>query len=494
MLHNISAGFFVAFQLLTILTSALGVMFGIIVGAIPGLSATMGVALLVPLTFVMEPAQGLLMLMGIFCGAVYGGSISAILFRVPGTGAAVMTMLDGNEMTKKGESQKALQASVWASFAGGVMSAFALMFFAPALAVIALKFGPSEYFALALCGLTIICTLESSNLIKGFISGLFGLLVGTMGLDPMTGYPRFTFGRADLFEGVQLIPALIGLFSLPEVLSIVTRRGSVKMISGAEMTHKGLTRGEIRRTAPLLVKTGLLGVFIGVLPGAGGVISSIISYSEAKRSAKRPELFGTGIIEGVIAPEAANNGSSAASLVPMLTLGIPGSATAAIFLGALTIHGLRPGPLLFHSNSSVVFGLLVGTFYVQVIMLILGLFGARLFARLVQIPGAFIAPSIALFSIVGSYAMGTNIFDVWIMFIFGIIGTLIKRYGFSSPALLLALVLGPILEENMAASLQISGGSLWIFISRPLTLLIYAATIFLIIGTLRHLKKQRLSS
>jgi putative tricarboxylic transport membrane protein len=490
MLHGISAGFIVAFHPFVILTTALGILFGIIVGAIPGLSATMGVALLVPLTFIMQPSQGLLMLVGIFCGAVYGGSISAILFRVPGTAAAVMTMIDGNEMTKKGQSQKALQASIWASFVGGVMSAFALMFFAPALAIVALKFGPTEYFALALCGLTIISTLEASNLVKGLISGIFGLLVGTIGLDPMTGYPRFTLGQADLFDGVQLIPALIGLFSLPEILSIVKRRGSVKMIEGAELIDEGLTKEEIRRTAPLLAKTGVMGVIIGVLPGAGGVISSIIAYSEAKRTSKNPELFGTGIVEGVIAPEAANNGSSAASLVPMLTLGIPGSATAAIFLGAMTIHGLRPGPLLFQANSSVVYGLLVGTFYVQIIMLIFGLFGARYFARLVQIPAVFIAPSIALFSIVGAYAMGTNMFDVWIMFIFGIIGTLMKRYGFSPAALLLALVLGPILEENMAASLQISGGSLWIFVNRPLTLIIYAVTIVLIVGTIRHLKKQ----
>ncbi len=484
------AGISVALTFGNILAAVIGTALGILLGALPGLTATMGVALLVPVTYLMEPVTGLIMLCGIYCGAIYGGSIPGILFHTPGTPAAIITMEDGYQMTKHGEPKKALSTAVMASTVGGLFSAGALLFLAPPLANFALKFGPPEYFCLAFFGMTVISSLTADAMVKGLIVGFFGVFISTIGLDPSEGVPRFTYNSPNLLDGFGIVPVLIGLFSIPEALALIGRQSSSETTLGKVTGKMFFNCFEYIRMIGLSIKSSIIGTLIGIIPAAGPEIAPFVSYREAKRSSKNPEKFGTGIPDGIVASEAANNGVTGGSLIPLLTLGIPGSAVAAVYLGALTIHGLRPGPMLFVNNPELVYGLFIGFFVVQFALISLGLSFSHLFAQVVRLPRIIIATYIIFFSIIGSLAMNGNIFDVWVMFGFGILGYLMRILGFPAAPIVLGLVLGPLLELNLFSSLSMSHGSLLIFVSRPLCAFILALSAFSLIAPyLGSLKK-----
>lgn len=482
MVDHILAGISIAFTFGNLFAAVFGTALGILVGALPGLTATMGVALLVPATYLMEPVTGLIMLCGIYCGAIYGGSIPGILLHTPGTPAAIMTMLDGNRMTKRGEAKRALSTAAIASATGGLISAAALLFLAPPLANFALKFGPPEYFCLALFGMTIISSLTADAMIKGLIVGFFGVFVSTIGLDPCEGVSRFCYNSPNLLEGFGIVPVLIGLFSIPEALTLTGELTSPRTGVGRVAGRTFLKYSEYFRMGTLFLKSSLIGTIIGIIPAAGPEIAPFVSYREAKRSSKIPDKYGTGIPDGIVASEAANNGVTGGSLIPLLTLGIPGSAVAAVYLGALTIHGLRPGPMLFVNNPELIYGLFIGFFIVQFALIGMGLPGSTLFAQVVRLPRHIIAAYIFFFSIIGSLAMNGNIFDVWVMFGFGLLGYVMRKLGFPAPPIVLGLVLGPILELNLFSSLSMSHGSLLIFVKRPLCVIILAIAAFSLVA------------
>lgn len=482
MIENILIGLSAAATVPNFFAAFIGTVGGVVIGALPGLSATMGVALLVPTTYLMSPLAGLIMLGGIYCGAIYGGSISAILLNTPGTPAAIVTMMDGNKMTRQGEPKKALSTAVIASFVGGLLSSLALLLLSPLLAEFALRFGPPEYFCLALFGMTIISSLTSGSILKGIMVGFFGVFISTVGLDPVYGAPRYTFHMTDMMEGFSVVPVLIGLFSIPEALALATSQTTKAGISRHLKGKLFLELSRYASMATLFIKSGIIGVIIGIIPAAGPVIAPFVSYGEAKRSSKTPEKFGTGIPEGIVAAEAANNGVTGGSLVPLLTLGIPGSAVAAVFLGALTIHGLQPGPMLFRNNPDIVYGFFIGFFMIQFIMLGLGLWGSHLFAQVIRLPKSIIATFIFFFSILGSLAMNGNLFDVWVMLGFGILGTAMKRYGFPPAPIVLGIILGPMLEQNLFSALAMSRDNPMIFFTRPICVVVLVMVVISLVA------------
>ena len=452
----------------------IGVVGGIIIGALPGLSATMGIALLIPMTFGMDPIAGLVLLSAIYTAAVYGGSITAILIHTPGTPASAATALDGYQMTTNGQGLKALGTSTVCSMIGGFISAIALLVLAPPLAMISIKFNAPEYFLMAIFGLTIISSLSSGSMIKGLSGGLIGLLVGTIGVDVMSGYARFTFNVPSLESGISLIPAMIGLFSISQVLI------QVEKIHVKEDKFIGELKGSLlpnREEWKLIWKTVLrssfIGVLVGILPGAGGDVASWVSYNEAKRFSKNPEKFGTGYIEGIAASETANNAVAGGAMIPLLTLGIPGSAATAVLLGGLLIQGLQPGHELFTKNAAIVYAVIVGFILANIIMGIVGLGIAKYVVKVATIPSGILAPIIVVLSVVGSYAMNNDMFDVYVMAAFGLIGYVMRKTSFSTAAVVLAMILGSLAETGLRQSIVMAKGHLvTYFFSRPFSVVL----------------------
>jgi len=466
----------------------IGLTAGIIVGALPGLTATMGCALLIPFTFGLPPVQGLLMLLGIFCGGIYGGSISAILIRIPGTPSAAATLLDGYPLSQKGMGGKAIGMSTVASFMGGTIGALIMTFLSPQIARVGLRFGPPEFFALAIFGLGMIITISGRSLLKGIISCLFGLLITTIGFDPLSGVPRFTFGSRDLLGGISFIPALIGLFGYAQVFRNIEKMLIVPAVkSKVENILPRLK--EIRASLKTIIKSALMGTFIGSIPGTGCDIAAFVAYGEAKRTSKHPEKFGTGILEGVAAPEAANNGATGGAMIPMLTLGVPGDAVTAVLLGALTLHGLQPGPLLFRDHLDVIYPIFAGMIMAQFILLIVGLSGARIFARVINIDRKILTPVIFFLCVVGSYAMRFSFFDVGVSMIIGIIAYFMEYYEYPASPILLALILGPMAEQNLRRSLIISRGDPLTFFKRPISAAFIVIAIIIMITSYYRIKK-----
>lgn len=443
------------------LFAALGSVFvGIVVGALPGLSAAMGVALLIPITFGMPADTALIALAGVYCGAMYGGSISAILLHTPGTSSAAATAIDGYQLTLQGKAGKALATATIASFVGGFLSTIALYTISPLLANLALKFGPTEYFWLSIFGLTIIAGVSSGSMLKGLISGALGLVISTIGMDPMLGIPRFTFGQNFLLEGLPFTATLIGLFSMSQVL-VLAEKKIKDMDKIKELKDKiYLNWKETKRILPTCLRSTVIGNVIGILPGAGGTIASFVGYNEAKRFSKSDIEFGKGNIEGVAGAEAANNAVTGGSLIPTLTLGIPGNSVTAILLGGLVIQGLRPGPDLFTIHGKTTYTFFAGFAIVNIFMLILGLFGVRFFAKVSTIKDSILIPIIFSLSVIGSYAINNRMSDVWIMFIFGIIGYFVKKVDLNPAAIVLALILGPIGETGLRRTLIMNKGDL----------------------------------
>ena len=454
-----------------------GVAMGISFGAMPGLTSTMGVALLMPITFSMEPHIGMLLLIGIFCGAIYGSSITAILINTPGTPSAAATVLDGYKFTERGEAGRALGISTVASFGGGIISGVILILVAPQLAQIALKFNAPESFALAFFGLSIIASISGKDMVKGLMSGTLGLLLSLIGMDNVTAYTRFSFGSTYLMGGLAFIPVLVGLFALSQCF-LTVEEIYVERTKAARTRNPLPTLKDLKTIAPTILRAGLTGTFIGIIPGAGGDISAFVSYDMERRVSKHPEKFGTGIPEGIAAPEASNNGTTGGALIPLLTLGIPGDANTAVMLGALMMHNLTPGPQLFLTKAETVNTLFAGFMLANVCMLILGFLGQPLFVKIVSIPKRVLVPVIIVMCTVGSFAINNNYYDIIIMLIAGLVGYFMSKGGYPLSPIVLALILGPMAEGNFRRSLVMSQGSYSIFLQRPFS------AAFIIIGIL----------
>ncbi len=469
-INNLITAFGHVLNPISLLAMLAGVIIGIIIGALPGLSATMGVALLLPLTFGMDPGIGLPMLVALYCGAMYGGSISAILLHTPGTPAAAATCLDGYPMAQKGQAGKAIGFSLVASFIGGIFSAFALLFIAPALSKVSLLFGPPEYFSLAILGLTLIATLTQGDWIKGLLAGFLGLLVAMVGLDIVTGQSRFAFGQVELLSGIPLVIALIGMFSISQALLLIEKK-----IEGALEAKKvsGKIFPTFKELKPLwftIIRSSIIGTWVGMVPGTGGDLATWVGYNEAKRSSKNPELFGTGIPEGVVASEAANNAVTGGSLIPLMVLGIPGSSVTAVLLGGFLVHGLRPGPKFMTEYGDLSFTIILSLFIINLIMLGSGLFFGKMGVLITKIRDDYLAPVIITLSIIGSYAINNSMFDVGLMFVFGLLGYVMVKYNIPRAPMVLGLILGPLAETGLQQSLLISSGNWMIFLNKPLSL------------------------
>ncbi|MBO8127293.1 MAG: tripartite tricarboxylate transporter permease [Firmicutes bacterium] len=470
-------------NLLLLITGGIG---GIIVGCLPGLTATMALALLVPFTFTMEATSGLIMLGGLYVGAMFGDAIPATLINTPGTPSAIATTFDGYPLAKKGLAQQALITNAFSSLCGGVIGTIVLLTLSPPLSELGLKFGPPEYFWMAIFGLTIIGTLASDSILKGFTAGALGLLLSTVGISPIAGDVRFTLGLPSLQAGIDLMVALIGFFCIPQILEMV-ETGAKEYHILQYRSERGIFWKTIRELVAkpvLLIRSALIGVGIGIIPGAGGNIASLVSYNEAVRWSKHPEEFGKGTLEGIAATESANCSVVQGSLIPMLTLGIPGSPAAAVILGALLLHGMRPGRELYTTFGDITHTFILSFFLGVVVMFILTSLGSKYFARMISVPFQYLVPAIVFLSIIGSYAIRNNLLDVTIMFLFGLGGYLLRKLGFHSGPLVLGLIMGPFAEQGLVQSLLIgkaSGSVLKVMFGRPLSLVLIVLSIISIL-------------
>jgi putative tricarboxylic transport membrane protein len=476
LLHHLGLGFSVALTPVHLLYCFVGVVVGTAIGVLPGIGPVTTVAMLVPLTFGMTPTAALIMLAGIYYGSQYGGSTTAILINTPGESSSVMTCLDGYQMARRGRAGPALGMAAIGSFVAGTASVVLLMLLARPLVRVALEFGPAEYFAIMVLALLTLGGLTGESVARGLLMAGLGLLLGTVGGDPMTGTPRFTFGVASLLDGLDFLPVTMGLFAVAEVLSMATRSGRQ---DAAPPPVSGLlpTREDWRACRFTLPRASLIGFVVGVLPGAGATLASILAYLVEKRVSRHPERFGTGVIEGVAAPETANNAASGGALVPLLTLGVPGSGTTAIMLGALMLWGLRPGPLLFEKNPELVWGLIASMYIGNVLLLVLNLPLIGLWVRLLRVPPRVLLPLILLFSFTGTYAVSANVFDLWIMVGFGIVGFVLQRYRYPVAPIVLGLILGPMLETHFRRALIVSHGDYGIFVQRPIAAVLLAVAV-----------------
>lgn len=496
MIENLLLGLTALLTPMNLVYMVIGTVLGIMAGAIPGLSATMAISLLVPVTFVMEPLSGLAMLAGIYNGGMFGGSISSILFNVPGAASAAVTAFDGHPMTQKGQSARALQLAVLASFIGGTLSVLALLLLAPALAEVVLMFGPAEYFWVAVFGLSIVVSLSSQSMIKGLLSGLLGMLAAQVGMDPVTAFPRFTFDNIYLSGGFLLTAVLLGMFSVPEAISLLEKTEKAAQAEQIKSNEKVRLFSCFRPYWLDYLISSICGIVIGIIPAAGGNIASFVSYDIAKKRSKHPELFGTGIPEGVIASEAANNGCTGGSFVPLLTMGIPGSPAAAAIMGAFMVHGLILGPQLFTGNPDIVYGLMWAMFITNFVMLFAGFYGAKAFRRALSLPKEVLAPLILVFCILGVYSMRGYLFDVGVMLAFGVLAFFMKKFGYSSAAFILGFILSSLAETNLLRTLKVSNNNIAGFFNSPLSMLMIAITVLSVIGPILIdiVKKKKTSS
>lgn len=469
MFDHFLLGLSLAISPINIFSCFVGVTLGTIIGVLPGIGPVAGTAMLIPFTFGMNPTTAMIMLAGIYYGAMYGGSTTSILVNLPGESASVMTCLDGYQMARKGRAGAALGISAIGSFIAGTLSVVGLSLMAPPLAEVALKFGPPEYFALMVLGMTLVVALVGEDLIKGLIAGAFGIFIGTIGIDPISGIERFSFGILTLMDGLSFVSVSVGLFAVSEVLEMGEK--SLKTPSYIENISNLLPNWQDWKDSTLpMLRGSVIGFFVGVMPGAGATIASMLSYATEKKLSKHPEKFGTGIIEGVAAPESANNAATGGAMVPLLTLGVPGSGTTAVMLGALLIHGLRPGPLLFEKHPDFVWTVIASMYIGNILLLILNLPLVGMWARMLKISNTLLMPLILAFSVVGVYTVNNNLGEVWVMFVFGIIGYFMKKFGFPPAPVVLALVLTPLMENAMQQSLQMSHQSFSIFFTRPISL------------------------
>ena len=449
----------------------LGVIVGLVVGAIPGLNPPMAIALMIPLSFQLPPETALILLVSCFAAGIYGGSFSAILMRAPGTSASAASAIEGYEMTKRGKAIEAIRISTFASVFGGLISGFALLLLAPPLARVSLLFGPSEYFLVALLGLTAIASVSFGSVTRGLISGLLGLFLSTVAIDIYSGFPRYTFGIVGLESGLDIMPAIIGLFAFAQGLEL-SEGEATATISGVKKLSWNLwpKLSEILYVKWSLMRGWIIGLIMGVIPAAGGSVAQWIAYAEEIRRAKPGDQFGKGEMKGLAATEGSNNGVTGTSLVPMFVLGIPGGISAAVILGALMIHGLQPGMRLFKNSPEIIYTIMWGFIFANAIMGFIAVFLARTMAYLTLFPRGLIGPLILIFSVIGVYAGSNNVYDIWIMFGFGLLGYLMNKHRFSPAGTLLGIILGPIAEAGFRDTIIVSHGSPFSFVlTRPIS-------------------------
>ncbi len=470
------------FQFNVLLALTIGTTIGIIFGVIPGLSATIGVAIFTPLTYTMSAPVAFAILLGIYCGSVYGGSISAILINIPGTASSVMTRLDGHPLALKGEAGRAIGLATTSSFVGGIISVFLLAFFAPKLASFALQLSAQEYFSICLFGISVIAYISEGSPIKGLISGILGLLLATIGTDPITAYTRFTFGKAEIVGGFEVIPIMVGLFGISEVLKMVENKNSLPLKAEKFSRVKINSFKEILKNITTVIRGSVIGTFIGAVPATGGTIAAIISYGLEKRISRHPETFGKGEERGIIGPESANNAATGGAMIPMLTLGIPGDVVTAILIGALMLHGLAPGPMLFEQNPEIVSSIFIILLLSNILFLVLGLFGAKYFAKVVSWPKPILVSMILCLAIVGTFSVRNSLFDVWVLVIFGLIGYIMNKLGIPTAPLILGFILGGMVEQYLRQSLVLSFGNIFSFFSRPISAISIGLTILTILS------------
>jgi putative tricarboxylic transport membrane protein len=477
-LENLMLGFQTALSPENVAWCFVGVLMGTIIGVLPGLGSTTGVAVLLPLTLAMDPVTGLIMLAGIYYGSQYGGTITSVLISTPGEAASVVTTLDGYQMARQGRAGAALAIAAIGSFVAAILSLLLLVALAPPFADFALRFGPPEMLAVMILGLATIVSFSGDNRILGLTMALLGLGIAFVGIDAGSGVARYTFDQVNLFSGIPFVEVMIGLFAVGEVLYQI-REGAAAPIR-ARFRDLMIKREDLRRSTGPIVRGSLLGFVLGCLPGAGSTLASFMAYGIEKRVSRHGREFGTGAIEGVAAPESANNAAANANFVPTLTLGIPGGATTAVLLGAFLVYGIQPGPLLFDEQPALVWGLLASFFIGNLILLVLNLPLAPVFAQMLRVPYGYMYPLILLTSFVGAYSIQNNMFSVWVVFVFGLIGYAMKRLGFPMAPLVLGLVIGPLFEKALVQTSAVGDGNLAIVLQRPLSLVILVFTALLV--------------
>jgi putative tricarboxylic transport membrane protein len=479
-LDNLLLGFETALSAENLAWCFVGVLLGTVIGVLPGLGSTTGVAILLPLTLGLEPVTALIMLAGIYYGAQYGGTITSVLISTPGEAATVVTTIDGYQMARRGRAGAALSISAIGSFVAAIISLALLMALAPPFADLALRFGPPEMLAVMVLGLATIVSFSGEDRVLGATTAVLGLVIAMVGVDTGSGVSRYTFGSVDLMSGIPFVEVMIGLFAVGEVLHQI-REGAVAPIR-ARFRELLLTRDDLRRSGGAILRGSGLGFVFGCLPGAGSTLASFMAYGVEKRVSKHRDEFGSGAIEGVAAPESANNAAAQANFVPTLTLGIPGGATTAVLLGAFTIYGIQPGPLLFDQQPELVWGLLASFFIGNLILLVLNLPLAPVFAQLLRVPYGYLYPLILFTSLLGAYAISNNTFSVWVVLVFGLVGYAFKRLGFPTAPLVLGLVLGPLFEKALVQTSAIGDGNVLIVFSRPLCVVVLVLAVLLLVG------------
>ena len=446
---------------------------GVLVGALPGLGSIMMIVLLLPYIIVMEPTAGIVLTAVIYCAATFGGSITSILINTPGTPAAAATTFEGYPMAQRGEAGRALGMAAFSSSVGGIFSVLVLIVAAPLLARVAYHFGPPEYFALALFGLSMLASLGNTSTLKNYIGGAFGILLSTVGVDFATGVERFTFGSPALAEGIHFIPLMIGLFAGSELLMQAAASDAVpRLVSKVAVRLPSLA--DLRKVRGTIARSSLLGTFVGILPAEGGTVAALMAYNEAKRWSKTPEAFGKGAIEGIAAPESANNAATGGAMVPTLALGIPGSATTAVILGAMIMLGARPGPALFQQQPDFLYAIFGGMLLANLVFLFVGLYGAKLFAHISLVPKQFLWGTVFLLAFIGTYAINNSLFDVWMMVAFSVVGFVMRRRGYSAAPVVMGLILGELVEISLTQSMLMFQQDVTGFFTRPIALLFFA--------------------
>ncbi len=496
MITDLLSGFTQLLSIENFLFINIGVFLGIIFGAIPGLSGYLGIVILMPITYSMSPLSGISMLIAIYCGGAYGGSISAILLGTPGSNEAAATVLDGYPLAKQGKAKRALEAALVASTMGGIISSLCLLFAAPAISQLTLSFAAPEYFAVSIFGVSIIAGVSGKSIVKGLISGCIGFMISMVGMDSLSGIYRFTFGNLELSSGFNTIGVMLGVFALPAVFEKIEKKlykdGSTVDIEIDK--EKGFGWSDFKKHFATMLKSSGIGVGIGALPGAGAAVAAFVSYNEAKRVSKHPEEFGKGSIEGVVAPESGNNAVTAASLIPLLTLAVPGSAAAAALTGALMIHGMVPGPQLFSTQGPAMYAILIGVLFANIFMLVQGKLLARFFAKISKVPQMVLIPALLIFCFAGAFSAANSEFNVSVLLAFGIFAYIFTKLDFPTVPLVLGMILGPIAETNLRNSLIMSGGSFSIFFTRPISLVILIlAVVFIVILRRQAVKLEKMA-
>ncbi|PAV30933.1 transporter [Virgibacillus profundi] len=490
-IEGILTGFQVAFSLEGILFVMIGVFVGTFIGMLPGLGPISAIAVMIPITFGMDPTPALVMMAGVYYGAIFGGSTSSILLNAPGVSGAVATAFDGYPMAQQGKAGKALAIAAICSFIGGTVSVVLLMLLAPLLSSVAISFGPPAYFALMLMGLTAISSLSEGSTIKALISAVAGFIIVTIGIDAQTGTQRFTFGNVNLLEGLDFLVIALGLFALAEVCTLIIKRKDL-----SQDTHKlgsmRLSKKDFNEMKGPVTRQSFLGFILGVLPGAGATIASFIAYITEKKISKNPEEFGKGSVKGLAAPETANNAATSGAFVPLLSLGIPGSGTTAVMLGAFLVLGVQPGPLLMTDRPEIFWGIIASMYIGNVFLLVLNLPLIPYFAKILKIPRPLLISLVIMFSIIGVYAISFNTFDLYMLLLFGVVGFLMRIFSFPAPPFILAFILGGMMEQAFRQSLTISNGNLMVFVNDPIAIsLLIVALLSFIFPLIRVLRKRK---